>query len=167
MSRPSPESAGKSRRSRRSRHARGHQDPPPKEAPPQRPSAERPLQRLDLAIVVVLAIGAAIGSYTLSSRISPEMFGNAGWDTYFEADLPRIYRNLSDPNSDHSRVNVHPLYSLIAYPQTQAIIALTGQRPLTAMRLLTAAVAACWISVLYVLLKVVFVRRADSLVITA
>ena len=87
------------------------------------------LRRGDFLIAFVLAVAAAVGSLALSGRISPDFFNRAGWDTYFESDLPRVYSNMSSADSDHHRASVHPLFSLLSYTPVRAITGLTGAEP--------------------------------------
>ena len=127
---------------------------------------ERRLGRIDFLIAFVLAVAAAVGSLALSGRMSPDFFDRAGWDTYFESDMPRIYSNMSDADSDHHRTSVHPLFSLLSYTPVRVITGLTGAAPLTAMRTVTAAVAAGWCAALFLLLRVLLERRVEAALFT-
>ncbi len=120
----------------------------------------------DFLIAGLLGLAAAASSFSLSGRIDPEIFTQVGWDTYFESDLPRIYRNLTDIESDYRRTDVHPLFPLIAYPAVQGIAKIASLKPLTAIRTVTSIVSALWAGLLFLLLRVLFRRSVDAVLLT-
>jgi hypothetical protein len=111
----------------------------------------------DMCIVFGLAATAGVLSYTASAFIAFNV-----WDVWFEASLPRVYSNMVALDSDQSRSNVHPLFSLLVYPPTTVLRKVFGLDPAVAVRLLLAFVACLWISLMYLLLRTLDCRRLDA-----
>jgi len=116
----------------------------------------------ELLLVVALAASAGIASYLGAQLIHPWLLTDRGADLWFAADIPRVFANMTDRFSNHSRTKVHPLFSLIAFPPVFLMQKVLGQDALTAVRLAIAAVAALCIIALFILLRLIGCRRFDA-----
>ena len=115
----------------------------------------------DLAICITLAIVAVTGSIWASGKIDPVAFEPEANNVWFEADLPRVHANMVNRHSNHYRTKVHPLFSLGAYPPTEALDKL-GLSEEAAVRVVIAMVAGLWAAGLFVLLRLMGLRSADA-----
>jgi hypothetical protein len=113
---------------------------------------------LDIGILCGLAALAGLLSYRASALIAFNV-----WDVWFEASLPRIYSNMVLMNSDQSRSNLHPLFSLLVYPPTTFLRKGLGLDPVVAVRLMLAFAAGFWVSLMYLLFRTLGCRRLDAL----
>lgn len=114
---------------------------------------------LDILIVIFLAVTAIFVSYRGTQLVDSVIFYlNNFW---FEADIPRVFSNMLFRWGDHYRTKVHPLFSLIAYPPVFGLTSL-GVEPITAVRTVIAAVASLWLSLLFIVLRLVGCRRFDA-----
>ncbi len=111
----------------------------------------------DMCVVLGLAIVAAVLSYGASALIA----FNA-WDLWFEANLPRNYSNMVALDSDQSRSNLHPLFSLLVYPPTTLLRKTFGFAPIVAVRLVLALTASLWVTLLYLILRTTGCGRLDA-----
>jgi hypothetical protein len=118
--------------------------------------------RADLLILVLLASTAFAFSYRASLSLDTSILDRAMDDTWFEADIGRVYENMSDRYSDHYRVKVHPLFSLSTQPVTYLMRKSVGIPPEEGVRLMTAVVAALWISALFAIFRLMGCRRLDA-----
>ena len=125
-----------------------------------RPGNDNALSWRDWLIVALLAVTAAGACYQTSTRVPPILLHT--YDVWFESDLSRVYDNMADRWSDHYRTKVHPLFSLLTHPLVYALKKVAGIEPMTSIRGVMAAIAAIWISVLYVLLRLVGCRQLDA-----
>jgi len=117
----------------------------------------------DVLIVVVLAMTIGLASYQGAQFINPVIFD---WDTdnvWFQADLPRVYGNMVTRGSHHYRTKVHPLFSLIAFSLTFVLRRGLGFEPVIAVKIMIAAVASLWISMLFILLRLIGCHRFDAM----
>jgi hypothetical protein len=81
-----------------------------------RPSG-RSLKTNALIIVLLFAAGALF-SYWGSSKVTPEIRITAlePRNVWFQADVARVYSNMTERRSDHYRTKVHPLFSISTNP---------------------------------------------------
>ena len=115
-------------------------------------------------LFVLFFLGSAI-SYHGAQRV-PAALSDAAqepWNVWFQADLVRVRDNLVDPQSNHYRTNVHPLFSILCNPPVQLLRSL-GLSPSTAVRLLTAMIAGSWLALLGLLLLRLGVSWQESAV---
>ncbi|MFH1748953.1 MAG: DUF6080 domain-containing protein [Planctomycetota bacterium] len=120
----------------------------------------------DVALVVVLGIAAAIGSYWGSVGLDELLVLGTNADVWFEADCPRVFENLTDPLSVQSRAAVHPLSTLCLYPPTWLLRQVCGFEPIVALRCLRSLIVTACVVAFYVLLRILGLRRIDSLLAT-
>ncbi|MGE0274972.1 MAG: hypothetical protein AB7R40_06060 [Nitrospiraceae bacterium] len=115
----------------------------------------------DICILFGLGAIAVLFSYRASGLIAFNV-----WDVWFEASVPRIYSNMVAMDSDQSRSNLHPLFSLLVYPPTAFFRKGLGLDPVVAVRVMVACVAGVWVSLLYLLLRTIDCRRLDAVLLT-
>ncbi len=113
-------------------------------------------------LVFVLAAVAGLASYQGAELLNPVIFNQQAGDVWFEADIPRVFANMTDRESNHYRTKVHPLFSLIAFPLVYALRTALLE-PITAVRMVIATVASVWISLLFILLRLIGCRRFDAI----
>jgi hypothetical protein len=113
----------------------------------------------DLLIAGALAVALAATSWWTAAQIGPAVL--AYNDCWFEADILRVYLNMSNRFSDQWRISEHPLFSLLAFPPVKTLHWLGLEVPL-AVRAVIAGTAAIWIASLFGLLRLVGCRRGDT-----
>ncbi len=113
----------------------------------------------DILIIVGLATSVALALTYATQLINPILYRE--YDVWFEADIKRVFDNMSDRGSDHYRTKVHPLFSLVAFPLVY-LLKFVGLNNITAVRAVILAVACLWISTLYILFRLMGIRRFDS-----
>jgi hypothetical protein len=121
---------------------------------------------LDVAIVITLAAGAAYVAWLatgIGDHISQLMDSKAD-DVWFEADVARVFGNMTDRGSDNFRSQVHPLFALIAYCLTHLFRLFPGVSNLQSVRLAIALPAALWLGGFFALLRILRCRRLDATV---
>lgn len=119
--------------------------------------------RVDLSIIFLLSLIAAFGSYLLARQLDYVILSSLGLDFWFHSDTARVFWNMSDPSSDHSRATVHPLFSLLTTPLVLGLCQLFDTDRFTSVRLVVAGAAALWFGMLYVLLRLLGLFRSDAL----
>jgi hypothetical protein len=112
----------------------------------------------DILIIISLAIAAAIVLTYATKQINPVIYQRD--NTWFGADIKRVFDNMSDRGGDHYRTKVHPLFSLISFPLV-FLLKLAGLETIAAVNTEILIVACLWISALYVLLRLVVICRFD------
>jgi hypothetical protein len=114
----------------------------------------------DLLLLVVIAGIGGFLSYQGARLIDPLIFYID--DVWFESDMPRVFSNMLFWGADHSRTQVHPLFSLVAFPPVYVLRTALGIAPFAAIRIVIATVASLWMGALFVLLRLVGCRRFDA-----
>lgn len=117
----------------------------------------------DILLVSVLAAIAGLASYLGAHRVDSSIIP---YDVWFGSDIPRVIANMSERLSNHYRTKVHPLFPLIAWTPVHLLKALLGIWGLTAIRLVIAAVASIWISVIFLTLRLLGCQRLDATIFT-
>jgi hypothetical protein len=119
--------------------------------------------RVDLAIVLGLAIAIAIstyfGTYALPDPILTDFYAQ---DVWFGGDIPTVFGNITNINSDFGRNNKHPLFPLLVFPLVLAVGKLSHLDPLSAVRLVVVGVSMLWIGSMYALLRLMGCYRLDA-----
>ena len=116
----------------------------------------------DILLVIAIAAVAGFASYQGARLINPVIFNPQADDVWFESDISRVFRNMTQQGSDHYRTKVHPLFSLIAFPPVYLLRTLLDIEAIMAVRIIIAAVACLWISVLFILLRLIGCHRFDA-----
>ena len=125
-------------------------------------SAQIHQHRLDLLILSLLSVEAALMSFTGSRLIDPALLQDYTEDVWFGADIARVFGNLTNLNSDFFRAKVHPLFPILTFPVTRLIIFITHLSPVDAVRVLLAVTAAIWVGTLFFTLRLIGCRRWDA-----
>lgn len=119
--------------------------------------------RGDLCILCCLGIIAFLGSSFLAQQLDNVLVSASGIDFWFQSDAARVFWNMSDPASDHNRATVHPLFSVFTTPFVLGLRVLLDTDRLTAVRLTMSLAAGAWTMLMYVLLRLIGLLRADAL----
>ena len=122
---------------------------------------------LDLLLVISFAAVAAAGAHWLQSKMDVRLDDHrTGDEVYFNADIPRVFSHMTDRNSDHFRIKVHPLFLIVAYPPTLALQRFAHLPPPVAVRAVIASVAAVWTVMIFGILRLSGSRRGDAVLFT-
>jgi hypothetical protein len=121
----------------------------------------------DFAIAALLAITSAVLSAATFRYLDQVLYGLLGIDFWFQSDMTRVFYNMTGVESSHYRASVHPLFSLIIYHLGFAVKyvaaaifhAITDEQT---FQLINAAVAGTWMACLYILLRLLTLRRIDA-----
>jgi hypothetical protein len=128
--------------------------------------------RIDLILVFALMLLGGVGSYLRAQRIDPLFLHandpqfrqrNIGDDVYFQADLPRVFTNMTQRTSNQYRTKVHPLFPIATVPAVSILRKSLGFEQLTAVRLFTSVIAALWVGALFAALRLLGCRRLDAI----
>ncbi len=74
----------------------------------------------------------------------------------------RVFANMTDRWSDHNRIKVHPLFSLLTFPLVYFLNTILGIKAIAAVRIVIAAVASVWLGTLFLLLRLIGCQRFDA-----
>ncbi|MGA7933340.1 MAG: hypothetical protein WCA35_07320 [Kovacikia sp.] len=119
--------------------------------------------QIDILVALILAIGIAISSYLGSQTIPDSLFTDLyAQDTWFGADLPTVFGNITSLQSDYGRNNKHPLFPLLIFPPIFILGKLLHLDSVTAVRIIVSLTAALWIGLLFTLFRLMGCRRLDS-----
>jgi hypothetical protein len=119
----------------------------------------------DALLALTLTAAAALASWKGAEALDPIILEWETGDSWFESDVARNYDNMTSRKSNHYRASVHPLFSLVSYSGVRALQK-TGLDTPSAVRAFTAATAAAWVAVIFMLLRVVGCRRLDAALFT-
>src|SRR5689334_1340674 len=111
----------------------------------------------DVFVVAGLTALVFVTCYDASGRIAFNI-----WDLWFEANIPRNFSNMVAIGSDHSRSNLHPLFSLLLYPPTRLLRKVFHLDAVLAVRLMLSLTASIWVSLVYLVLRTVGSRTLDA-----
>ena len=90
------------------------------------------ITRPDRVIATLLGAAAVLVAARVMAQMPHNLYSMTGFDIWFQADQPRALAALTDRLSPlHGRDNVHPLYSLLLFPVSDALRHL-GASPLAA-----------------------------------
>ena len=111
-----------------------------------------------------LGVGVLMMTLAAARLASPAFFVYGDdFDIWFQSDLPRVFANMTDPDSNNLRATVHPLFSPIGLALVGLTRLLTGLSDVPAVRLVVAGTGAAWIVGLFLILRLCGVRRLDAL----
>ena len=105
---------------------------------------------------------AASASYVGSGRINPVINSLEAFDVWFDSDAPRVFDDMVSRLAWNVRADVHPLFSLFAYPPVYFLRSVFLLDSGVAVRLVIAIVAALWMAALFVLMRCIGLRRYDA-----
>ena len=116
----------------------------------------------DLLILATLFAVAIFLVYQGTRLINAAILDRQAFDVWFDADLYRVFSNMTERGSDHYRTRVHPIFSLIAFPPVSLLVQGLNLEPIAAVRAVIAVVAALWSAALFTLLRILGCRRTDA-----
>lgn len=120
--------------------------------------------RIDILILVVLILVGAASSWIGAGRVPSDI--RRVENVWFQADIGRVYDNMTERTSDHYRTNVHPLFSLTTFVPVVALRKASLDE-FSAVRSVMAAAAGLWLGVLYGVLRAFGLRQPDSIIFAA
>lgn len=120
----------------------------------------------DVLISAVLFVAAFFLVYWGTQLLNEVIVEKQAFDIWFQSDIPRVYVNMVNRLSDHSRTRVHPLFSLIAFPPVYLFEQGFDLESITAVRAVISTVASVWLAVLFALLRLLGCRRIDAVLFT-
>ncbi len=117
----------------------------------------------DLAIIVILMLVAGLACYQGAQAIDPVILDEKTVVVkWFTADTMRVFTNMTDRWSDHNRIKVHPLFSLLAFPPVYFLNAILGIKAIAAVRIVIAGIASLWLGTLFLLLRLIGCPKLDA-----
>lgn len=126
----------------------------------------RRLVSLDSIVGLGLALAIAVGTMYLNGRLDASLTTYDTEDFWFEADIGRVYGNMTKRESNHYRTDVHPLFSMLTYPVVHAVARVFGVADLIAVRFWLAAVAFLTAGALFLLLRLLRLSLVGAVVFT-
>ena len=117
-----------------------------------------------LAYIALFFVGIAI-SFSNSSLIHPGLLDaeTLSWNAWFQADLVRVYENMTERWSDHYRTRVHPIFTLATNPVVH-ILSIMGVAKPIAVRVLVSFASGLQISLAFHLFRLIGLRAVDAAV---
>ena len=122
----------------------------------------RPLPILVLLVIAGMAI-SFLGSAQIAERLFPWTDFNI--DVWFDADMPRVLRNMTIREEFHWTLYKHPLFSIIFWPLT-SVVRIFGPDPLLAVRIVTTINAGLAVALLWALLARLGLAVIDRVLVT-
>ncbi|HUK62440.1 MAG TPA: hypothetical protein VLV15_03875, partial [Dongiaceae bacterium] len=137
-------------------------EPPEREIQPHR-MRRRLADGLTIAALAGLAMAVV---HRLVLLIGPAQYDLANMDFWFQADTPRVFQNVTSRWSNHYRTSAHPLFSIFQFAADHAVARVVRGPQLAVVPWLVAFEAALWVASLFLLLKIVGLKRLDAAVFT-
>ena len=111
---------------------------------------------------------AGLAAFHGAQRIVPQAVVPFGaTDLWFDSDSPRVYMNMTSFGvGKPSYTKRHPLFIPAMLPLVRGLRAVTGLEMLQAVRVVTSAVAAVWLGLLFALLRSLGCRRLDAVLLS-
>jgi len=116
--------------------------------------------RSDFGFSAIFAILAGSLSFYLFGLIPRELYTSAGYDVWFEADLPRVHDTMIS-RWGLPRASLHPLFPILTYAPTTFLIK-AGLEPLMAIRVIISLVSGLWGALCFLLLRSMDCQRFDA-----
>jgi hypothetical protein len=123
-------------------------------------------RKLDAAIFLILLLAVALCVWHVTGiggHVKPMIDVRAD-DVWFEADVDRVFADMTDRGANHYKTTVHPLFPLLLYPVTHTIQTLFHLDEIRAVRVVIATAAGLWLAAFYFLLRILRCRQLDSVV---
>jgi len=144
-----------------------HADLHPQTVEPEgRRPTRSPSRHADVLVAFALAAAAATTAWFGSRAIEGDPPTFVRLNVWFEADCPRVVRDLSFRRSVQERTATHPLHTLLLYPWVAGVRRATGLEPLICVRLVRVAIAGACTILFYTLARLICVRRTDAALFT-
>lgn len=129
-------------------------------------TAPRGIPRADIALALGFAAAFALLTFIASGLLDRRLLDPETMDVWFEADIPRTFRNLTDRWAVNDNAKFHPLYVLLGLPPVYLLRTLGGMDPWVAVRATYAVVAGVWGASMFAFLRLIGCRRPDASVFT-
>jgi len=84
-------------------------------------------------------------------------------DVYFQADITRVYANMTNRLSNHYRTKVHPLFSMITHPTIHIMKFAGFNVPLT-VRFFLSITTGIWLCSIFILFRLIGLHIQDSII---
>jgi hypothetical protein len=121
----------------------------------------------DAMVIAAIAAAVMVAVHHIVLLIGPAQYDLANMDTWFQADTPRVFQNVTSRWSNHYRTSAHPLFSIIQFMADRVVMRISGAPQAVAIPWLVAIEAAVWATSLFLLLRTVGLKRLDAAVFTA
>jgi hypothetical protein len=120
-----------------------------------------------LVIALLFAAGAAF-SYWSSSKLPHEIriISSEPHNVWFEADIARVYSNMTKQRSNHYRTKVHPLFSISTYPVIDVLHKFGASKAL-AVTVLMSTIAGLWLILLYSVFRFLDLHILDAILFSS
>jgi hypothetical protein len=126
----------------------------------------RSITRTDLTLAAGFAIAFTVATFVASGRLDQRLLEPETMDVWFEADIPRTFRNLTDRWAENDNAKFHPLYVLLGLPPVYLLRTVGGLEPWMAVRITYALVAGLWGASMFAFLRLIGCRPADATAFT-
>jgi hypothetical protein len=120
----------------------------------------------DTVLAFLLFAVAAIAAFLAATSLDVRLLEWPTIDVWFEADIPRVFENVTDRWSNHYRAKVHPLFALLLFPPVFVLDRIIGLDTRTAVNLVFGGLAGLWVAGFFVWLRLIGCRRPDALLLT-
>jgi len=119
---------------------------------------------MDLAISLILLVSVTLSVWNITAIHDHvrTLIDPRADDVWFEADVDRVYDDMTDRGANHYRTTVHPIFPLLTYPVVHASQKLLHTDKISAVRGVIAATAGVWLTLFYALLRALRCRRMDA-----
>ena len=130
------------------------------------PSAVAGVARADVAMALIAAAVMAAATWWATRALDPRLLRYDTVDVWFEADLARVFENMTSRWSNHTRANVHPLFALFVLPVVTVLRHAFALSAWDAVRVGLSMAAAGWAAGIFAVLRLMGCRRPDAIVFT-
>ena len=117
-------------------------------------------RNMDVPTLLVLFLIGFAGSYIGAGQIN--LHAARGGNVWFQADIERVYSNMTERGSNHYRTKVHPLFSLAANPAIH-VLHKAGLQKYQAVRLLIATTTGMWLATIFLVLRQLRFHYLDAM----
>ena len=134
----------------------------------------RPLRHaltINALILVLLFAAGAFFSYWNSSKLPSEIKTSSSEPYYphnvwFQADIARVYSNMTARKSDHYRTKVHPLFSISTNPMIH-VLHKSGLSKDVAVKVLMSTITGLWLILLYSIFRFLDLQILDAILFSS
>jgi hypothetical protein len=136
------------------------------EAPIEALPEPRGLLRGDIGMGVLAFFAMMVASWVATGMLDTRFLTHEAIDLWFEADIARVFENMTERWSDQHRAQVHPTFTLFVLPVVHGLQTILSVDGWTATRILLAVAAGFWALGLHAVLRLTSCRRMDAFVFT-
>lgn len=125
-------------------------------------NATNQIKKYKIDIVIIMSsLLFGIFIFQSSLQINPDIFIGIN-DVWFDSDAGIVLENMVDANSNYARNNIHPLFPSLGYLSTFPFRVLMRLDAITSTRITLSGLASIWISMIFVLLRIIGSKRIDA-----